>query len=124
MRSLPIYQCRSCGRMNEFGPEDVRHLGIRKREVRCVCMAVWNIPEIIWQDFATDFAPKEEEKQEPKAGKPGLTPQQWLERGTKAFDAMNKHRGNKTEAAKELGISVPTLVRWYEHYPPLPAEAV
>ena len=124
MKSLPIYQCRSCGRMNQFGPEDVRHDGIRRREVRCACMSVWHIPEIIWQDFAIDFAPKEETKPQPKPGKPSRTPMEWLALATKATEALDKHKGNKSAAAKEISVSVPTLVRYLEHYPPLPAEAV
>lgn len=111
--------------MNEFGPEDIIHASIRRHQVRCVCMAVWTIREDIWQDFATDFAPQEEEeKEQPKPGKPSRTPQEWLELATKATEAMDKHKGNKSAAAKDIGVSVPTLVRYLEHYPPLPAEAV
>lgn len=133
MRVMPVVKCKGCPVLLEFGREDVKvnELGT-KITVSCpLCSST-----MLVRDIMPALPPEEEKPPEPvpeptttevdppEPSHPRAdTEQEKSRKALKAYEAYQK-TGTFAGAAKELGVSIPTVKRWLEFLPPghLPAE--
>ena len=115
MKTLQIFQCRSCYRYVEYTAEDVVEKRWDQRYVvNCVCNTETGLPEAVFRDLG--FNKKQEVEAPPpppKEEKPGVDK---VQRAIETAGTVKK-LGSKTAAAKEMGCSPQTVNNYLKYLP-------